>query len=282
MSGLAVLLILGVSAACGGNLIPVTGNTAGNILTLSECYQVRYLGFSREPEGASIWRYQVEELSCAVQELSDWMLEIPACATVLDAAPALWEVLEPDPILQSNGIKWKMPSDFQGGVFNVKLSGPLIRGAVEVGVIGPAETVGFIQGPVCDPNAPTATATFTSTLTITPTLSPTASMTTTATSTIIFVPNLSSPTSVPESTRPARTSTPVRTNTTAPVLNTATSVPANTSTTAPNNTATPVPTISVPDTSVPADTATSAPADTSAPEPTRTTNRPPTKTPKPK
>jgi hypothetical protein len=156
----AIFIII-LSTACSGNLIPVTGNTSagGNVITLSECYQIRFLGLSRNlTEGSTTWQYQVEELSCAVQNMSEWRLEIPACATVLEASPSHWEVFHKDTDPETDEIHWKMDDEFQGGIYSIKLSGTLMRGPIYVGVNGPNDT-GLIQGPVCDPNAPTPTIT---------------------------------------------------------------------------------------------------------------------------
>jgi hypothetical protein len=274
---LAVLLVAVSSGACSGSLIPVTGNTASNTLTISGCYQIRFLGLSKDSEKATTtWRYQVDELSCAVQQLSDLMIAIPACATVVDASPASWEVLQPDPVLQSNGIKWKLLEEFQGGEFRLELSGSVIRGSVLAGIKSPNEAVGLIQGPVCDPNAPAPTATFTSTLTATTTstLQPSPTISTTNT----LVPNPFFPTLEPtQRTRPR----PTITSTSAPI-STSTPLP-NTPTSAPNYTSTPIPDTPAPqptNTSPPNNTDTAVP-DTSAPDPTQTSKRPPTKTPKP-
>jgi hypothetical protein len=277
---LAVLSIAVSSSACSGNLIPVTGNTAGNTLTLSACYQIRFLGLSKNSQtDTTTWRYQVEELPCAVQELSDWMLAIPACAVVVDASPASWEVIQPDPVLQSNGVKWKVPEEFQGGEFRVELSGGLMRGSMLVGVKAPNEAVGLIQGPVCDPNAPaptvSLTATPTSTTTSTP-LQPSIILGSPTPTLLPYFPPIS--TIAPTRVRPTRT--PL-----AP-LPTAT-VPASTPTTAPINTSIPNTPTSAPvltSTPLPNPTNTSPPAEdtaTSAPDPTKASKRPPTKTPKP-
>lgn len=133
----------------------------------STCYSVSFLGFTNNEDGTSIWRYRVEELSCA-QDLSNWMLELPACATVLDASPSPWEIVQPDPNFHLNGIKWQTGTGFQSGEFSVVLSGELTSGTVLVGVKGPDVAIFNTTGPVCDAGTVTPTAT----LDLTPSPSP--------------------------------------------------------------------------------------------------------------
>ena len=142
-------------------------------VSLPGCYQVTFLGFSQSTENVSTWRYRVEEESCA-QDLSNWMLELPACASVVDASPSPWEIVQPDPNYQLNGIKWQTGTDFQSDEFSVVLSGDLIPGTVRVGVKGPDVAVGEITGPVCSSTTTTPIATLTiTTRTITPTVTTT-------------------------------------------------------------------------------------------------------------
>ena len=143
---------------------------AGDRVTLSGCYQVTFLGSSESTDRVSTWRYRVEEQSCA-QDLSNWMLELPACVTVVDASPLPWEVVQPDPNYQLNGIKWETGTGFESGEFHVVLSGAVVRGNVQVGVKGPDVRIGAITGPACDKTTFTLTATVISD-TITPTLTP--------------------------------------------------------------------------------------------------------------
>jgi len=124
----------------------------------STCYSVSFLGSRDNEDGTSIWRYRVEELSCA-QDLSNWMLELPACATVLDASPSPWEIVQPDPNFHLNGIKWQTGVGFQSGEFSVVLSGELTSGTVLVGVKGPDVAIFNTMGPVCVEGTVTPTAT---------------------------------------------------------------------------------------------------------------------------
>lgn len=77
-------------------------------VTLSGCYQVTFLGMTESTDRVSTWRYQVEEQACS-QDLSNWMLELPACATVVDASPAPWEIVQPDPNYQQRQLHPWLP-----------------------------------------------------------------------------------------------------------------------------------------------------------------------------
>lgn len=162
-----VISLLGLSMAC--KFITPSGGTT---VTLSDCYEVSFLGVSQSTDQVSTWRYHVKELSCA-QDLSNWALELPACAIVVDASPSPWEVVQPDPNYHFDGIKWQTGADFQNGEFTVVLSGELMNGIAQVGVKGPDVAVGMIEGPVCRSEV-TDTPDITATLeTITPTVTAT-------------------------------------------------------------------------------------------------------------
>jgi hypothetical protein len=67
-----ILLVL-LSAGIACRFVVPSEETVG----LSGCYQVTFLGFSQSTENISTWRYRIEEEACA-QDLSNWMLELPA------------------------------------------------------------------------------------------------------------------------------------------------------------------------------------------------------------
>jgi hypothetical protein len=162
---------------------PTTTNTPAPVsVILPNCYKITFLGFTDHGDGTSTWRYRVEELSCA-QDLSNWVLELPACVSVVNASPSPWEVVQPDPNFQLNGIKWEAGTGFQSGEFSVTLEGELTSGAVQVqvGAKGPDVAIGQIAGPACD-----LLITATPTVTFTP--SPTLTGTTDATSTLTPLP----------------------------------------------------------------------------------------------
>jgi hypothetical protein len=127
----AILLLawLGFSMACS-LLTPVQES-----VTLDGCYQITFLGMSQNTDKVSTWRYHVEEQACA-QDLSNWMLELPARP---------WEIVQPDPNYQLNGLKWQTDAGFERGDFSVVLSGELMAGAVRVGVKGPDVAIGEIK-----------------------------------------------------------------------------------------------------------------------------------------
>jgi hypothetical protein len=125
-----------------------TVETVGNYSSNAGCYQVEFLGVTESSEVASTWRYHVQEGSCA-QQSSNWILELPSCATVVDASPAHWELIGPDMQSQISGIKWQTGSGFQDGEFSVTLTGNLQKGMTRAGVEGQNISIGSMEGPVC-------------------------------------------------------------------------------------------------------------------------------------
>jgi hypothetical protein len=139
---LSVSLVLSLILACNA------GASLGNADAPPGCYQVTFLNSTENPDDSSTWSYKVEELACA-QDLSNWMLELADCATVQDAAPSPWEIVQPDPNYHFNGIKWQTGTDFQSREFSIVLSGALTTGMVRYGVKGPDVSIGLVEGPVC-------------------------------------------------------------------------------------------------------------------------------------
>jgi hypothetical protein len=172
----------------------ITSTPAPVSIILPNCYKITFLGFAENGDSTSTWRYLVEELSCA-QDLSNWVLELPACATVVGASPTPSEVVQPDPNHHLNGIKWETGAGFESGEFSVTLSGALTSGTVHVGAKGPDVAIGSIAGPTCEiltTTTPTVVATTaTETATVDMTLSP-----------IPFTPTLVPPTAVPPTVQP--------------------------------------------------------------------------------
>jgi hypothetical protein len=155
-----------------------TATQAPESVILPNCYKISFLGYTEHADGTSTWSYRVEELSCA-QDLSNWVLELPACASVVGASPSPWEEVHPDPNIQLNGIKWEVGAGFERGDFSVTLAGELGLGATHAGAKGPDVATGIISGPVC--TTATATATLTPTITTTPTITATPTVTPTPT-----------------------------------------------------------------------------------------------------
>ena len=82
----------------------LTSTPAPVSVILPNCYKITFLGFADNGDGTSTWNYQVDELSCA-QDLSNWVLELPACTTFVGASPSPWEAVHLDPNLHLIGIK---------------------------------------------------------------------------------------------------------------------------------------------------------------------------------
>jgi hypothetical protein len=117
-----------------------------DVVTLSNGYRVTFLGMSYRGSN-STWRYYVEELPVA-QDLSNWVLELPSCARVVDASPQ-GELVNPDPNARLSGIKWQPGGGFVEGEFSVTPSGRLSVGQIDVAVKGPDVEIGQIAGPSC-------------------------------------------------------------------------------------------------------------------------------------
>jgi hypothetical protein len=114
---------------------------------LSNGYRITYLGMT-PGNGTTTWRYRMEELPEA-QDLSNWVLGLPSCATVVSATPR-GEVVNPDPNAKISGIKWQPGGGFVQGEFSVTLSGQLTEGTVDVAAKGPDVERGTIAGPSCN------------------------------------------------------------------------------------------------------------------------------------
>lgn len=113
---------------------------------LENGYRVTFLGVSYQST-FSTWRYYVEELPQA-QDLSNWVLGLPDCATVIDATPR-GERVNPDPNANISGIKWQPGGGFVEGEFVVTLSGSLTLGDIDLAVKAPDVARGQLTGPAC-------------------------------------------------------------------------------------------------------------------------------------
>ncbi|MEW6492912.1 MAG: S-layer homology domain-containing protein [Cyanobacteriota bacterium] len=120
--------------------------SAVDVVTLSNGYRITYLGMT-PGNGTSTWRYRMEELPEA-QDLSNWVLGLPSCATVVNATPK-GEVVNPDPNAKISGIKWQPGGGFTTGEFEVTLNGQLTEGTVDVAAKGPDVERGQLRGPSC-------------------------------------------------------------------------------------------------------------------------------------
>ncbi len=147
---LACLLVIVLAAVLASGCRPASTavETVGNYSSNAGCYQVEFLGVTESSEVASTWRYRVQDQNCA-QNSSNWILELPACATVVDASPGHWEIISPDMQSQISGIKWQTGADFQDGEFSVTLTGNLQKGMTRAGMEGQNISIGSMEGPVC-------------------------------------------------------------------------------------------------------------------------------------
>jgi uncharacterized repeat protein (TIGR01451 family) len=127
---------------------PTVQDWPPTVVTLDNGYRITFLGVIYNADGTSTWRYYVEELPSA-QDLSNWVLELPDCASVVTAWPEPWEVVMPDPNAHLDGIKWQTGAGFEEGEFTVTLAGPLALGQTQVAAMGPDLGYGVIAGPVC-------------------------------------------------------------------------------------------------------------------------------------
>lgn len=127
----------------------LAGTDGDHMVTLDNGYRISFVDVIDNADGTSTWRYRVEELPSA-QDLSNWVLELPACAAVLGAAPEPWELVHPDSNAQLNGMKWETGAGFQAGEFVFTLSEQWAVGATRVAAKGPDVIFGTIAGPICE------------------------------------------------------------------------------------------------------------------------------------
>ncbi|MDQ4074853.1 MAG: DUF11 domain-containing protein [Chloroflexota bacterium] len=140
------------NAAYLGDEIATATTRIGDLpdtVTFANGYQITFLGVDYEADGTSVWQYHVEELPAA-QDLSHWVLGLPACVEVLDAEPDPWELVTPDPDTGVDGIKWETGAGFAEGIFTLTLDEPWDVGVTDVAVVGPDEAFGEIAGPECE------------------------------------------------------------------------------------------------------------------------------------
>jgi hypothetical protein len=146
---LFLLVILLVTVFGSGCLLATSGfQLAGSPSVHFGCYQVKFLGVTESSEVASTWRYRVQRRYCE-QNLKSWMLELPACASVVDASPTPWGAIKADPKYQMSGIQWQTGQDFRDGEFSVVLTGNLETGITHAGTEAQDLSIGSLQGPAC-------------------------------------------------------------------------------------------------------------------------------------
>ncbi|WP_322797913.1 hypothetical protein [Thermoflexus sp.] len=167
------LIALGISMILQGLLSPVA---AGASVVL-DGYRVTFLGVTYNSDQTSTWRYEVQPASNSTskpQDLSHWVLALCTGHQVLDSDPK--GKVGQDPTTGLWGIKWEQPLRTTDGprVYTFVLSGWFAVGTVQLAVkAGRDPESGTIDGPSCEPPAPTPTPTLTPTLAPTTTPTPT-------------------------------------------------------------------------------------------------------------
>jgi hypothetical protein len=81
--------------------------------------------------------------------MKSWMLELPACASVIEASPTPWGVVSLDSGYQMSGIQWETGQDFEEGEFSVQLTGGLEKGITRAGLEEQQVSLGSLEGPDC-------------------------------------------------------------------------------------------------------------------------------------
>jgi hypothetical protein len=149
-----LLVVLLMAVLCSGCLpaSPSVQSLEDHFSNSPNCYQVEFLGVTESSQAASTWRYRVQGQSCA-QDLSSWMLELPDCATVVDASPTPWGTVSQDLDYQMSGIKWQSGADFLNEEFSVTLSGDLEKGMTRAGMEVQKVSIVSVDGPVCKEHA---------------------------------------------------------------------------------------------------------------------------------
>lgn len=117
-------------------------------IILDNGFRITFDGVEYHSDATSTWSYTVEELPDA-KNLDHWVLETPACASVLDAGPQGWEAVDPDRHIDFSGVKWKTRKDFSQGQFWVKLDTGGAAGLTQVAAKGRRVASGEIAGPTC-------------------------------------------------------------------------------------------------------------------------------------
>lgn len=145
---LAVLLVGSVMGQPGGPAGAAPQEDPPQETLLENGFRVTFDGVEYHEDGTSNWFYTLEETESA-KDLSNWVLETPFCAPILDAGPEPWEIVDPDPNAQLSGVKWETGDGFQVGQFWVKLDTSGQVGLTHVAAKGPDVAYGEIAGPTC-------------------------------------------------------------------------------------------------------------------------------------
>ena len=117
---------------------------------LSNGYLIEFVSVEYNNDGTSTWTYRVQETDGA-KDLSNWVLGLPECATVVDANPWGYEIVNPDPNSQIDGIKWETTDSFEDGYFSVTLDDYYEISEVTVAAKGGTDVAyADIEGPSCE------------------------------------------------------------------------------------------------------------------------------------
>jgi hypothetical protein len=151
LGALLLVAIFGLSTIRTGR--PTAVNAAQQaeipeVVLLDNDFQISFDGVEYHGDGTSTWSYTVEEMPAA-KDLSNWVLETPFCAPILDAGPEPWEIVDPDPNAQLSGVKWETGDSFEQGGFWVTLETGGQVGVTNVAAKGPKVSWGQIAGPSC-------------------------------------------------------------------------------------------------------------------------------------
>lgn len=128
------------------NTTTVSTVTGGQIVRLTNGYRITFRDVTYTGN-TSTWRYYVEELPEA-QDLSNWVLGLPACVQIVSASPK-GEFVNSDPNARIRGIKWQPGGGFEQGEFTVTLRGRWAVGTTMVAVKGPDVARAELPGPSC-------------------------------------------------------------------------------------------------------------------------------------
>lgn len=122
-------------------------------VVLANGFRIIFDGVEHFGDGTSTWYYTVEELPEA-KDLSNWVLETPFCAPIIDAGPEPWEIVDPDPNAHLSGVKWETGDGFEQGQFWVSLITAGQPGLTNVAAKGPKMAFGQLAGPTCTAEEP--------------------------------------------------------------------------------------------------------------------------------
>jgi hypothetical protein len=120
---------------------------------LENGFRITFDGVEYHEDGTSTWYYTVEEATND-KHLGKWVLETPFCASILDAGPEPWKIMDPDPHARLSGVQWKTKHQFEQGQFWVKLDTGGQVGFTHVAAKGNKASVGEIAGPTCVEDQP--------------------------------------------------------------------------------------------------------------------------------